>query len=137
MDEELTRKLRELVLTIRTAADEVLGLLSSADGAGEQTEQQSRFDDLDRSRRQRPEWKRRGRVFYAIDQAGGRVSDLEFVQILLRAGYADMRGANGFFRGDPMPVLEREGGYVVLTERGIHAARFYERYWLPQENGKG
>jgi hypothetical protein len=34
---------------------------------------------------------------------------------------------------DPIAVLEREGDDVVLTDRGKHGARFYQRYWLPKE----
>lgn len=91
------------------------------------------YDELDRSRRRRPEWKRRGRVFYAIGQEGSRVSSARFEQIVLDSGYDDLRGANGFFRGDPEPVLERDGDEITLTERGQHASRFYESYWLSQE----
>ena len=95
------------------------------------------YDQLDRTRRRRPEWRRRGRVFYAIDREGGRVSSARFEQIVLDAGYDDLRGANGFFRGDPEPVLEREDDDIRLTQRGEHAARFYESYWLPQEEPPG
>ena|SRR5215211_7808238 len=121
---------RRLLATVTKAVEE-LGLLLGTDSHGEGT---SRFDDVDRARRRRPEWRRRGRVFYAIAQAGGRVDMLGFIRIILDAGYSDMRGVNGFFRGDPIPVCERDGDDVVLTERGRQAARFYEAYWLPQED---
>src|SRR5438477_9890342 len=106
---------RELVKTIAGAANELLSLF--ADGLSESSSR-DRFEELDRARRRRPEWKRRGRVFYAIDQAGGRVSDLEFIMIMLNAGYKDMRGSSGFFRGAPIPVLEQDGHEILLTERG-------------------
>jgi hypothetical protein len=121
---------RQLLATIAKALNELGALLDDHPGAARA---EGRFDQVDGSRRRRPEWKRRGHVFYAIYQAGGRVSMLEFIQIVLKAGYNDMRGANGFFRGDPLPALERSGDDVVLTERGRDGARFYERYWLPQE----
>ena len=116
----------KLVSTIESAAAELAKILGSDGNSAD------RFDYLDSGRR-RPEWRRRGRVFYAIRERGGRVSTLDFTEIVLAAGYEDMRGANGFFRGDPIPVLQRVGDEVVLTDRGSHAARFYEQYWLPQE----
>ena len=128
MDEKTKAHARKLLGTIASAAAELETLLGGdpSDSAGE-------FDYLDRERRRRPEWRRRGRVFYRIDQAGGRVDDVSFLTILLKAGYQDGRGAAGFFRGDPIAVLKRDGDDIVLTERGKHAARFYERYWLPKE----
>jgi hypothetical protein len=121
---------RRLLATINTAVEELRSLLDADDKPSHPD-----FDQLDRSRRMRPEWQRRGRVFYAIAKRGGRVTMLEFLHIILDAGYRDGRGANGFFRGDPVPVLERDGNDVVLTERGAQAARFYEEHWLPREDG--
>jgi hypothetical protein len=121
---------RKLLATISEATEQLRALLT------EPTDSEVLgFDAVDGSRRRRPEWRRRGRVFHAIYQAGGRVDMLAFIQILLRSGYKDMRGANGFFRGDPLPVLKRDADEIVLTERGEEAAKFYERYWLPQEKG--
>jgi hypothetical protein len=128
IDKERASALK-LLKTIESAASELAKML------GSQGNSAGRFDYLD-SRRRRPEWQRRGRVFYAIRERGGRVGQLEFTEIVLAAGYEDMRGANGFFRGDPLPVLERVGDEVVLTDRGSHAAKFYEQYWLPQESGQ-
>lgn len=128
MDEKTEVRARKLLGTIALAAVELETLLGG-DPSGDGNE----FDYLDRERRRRPEWRRRGRVFYLIDRAGGRVDDVSFLVILLRAGYQDGRGAAGFFRGNPMAVLERDGTDISLTERGTHAARFYERYWLPKE----
>jgi hypothetical protein len=124
--EEKTR-MRKLVATIASASKELLSLVDGDDDVPD-------FDRSDSARRRRPEWCRRGRVFYAISKQGGRVSTLEFIQILLACGYKDGRGANGFFRGDPLPVLRNEGNEVVLTERGDQAATFYEEYWLPQDD---
>jgi hypothetical protein len=128
MDEKSRARARKLLAMITSAAAELETLLG-ADRSGEGSE----FDYLDRERRRRPEWRRRGRVFYLIDKAGGRIDDVGFLAILLQAGYQDGRGAAGFFRGEPIAVLERDEDDVVLTERGKHGARFYERYWLPKE----
>jgi hypothetical protein len=119
-------RVRKLTATIASASQELLSLLDGDDDAVD-------FDRSDHARRRRPEWRRRGRVFHEISKRGGRVSTLDFIQILLNSGYKDGRGANGFFRGDPLPVLRNEADEVVLTERGERAARFYEAYWLPQE----
>ena len=119
------RKLTSQILAAAAELDELLG--------GEPTAEASQFDYLDRERRRRPEWRRRGRVFFLLDRAGGRVDRMEYLTILLKAGYQDGRGAAGFFRGDPIAVLERAGDDIVLTARGKHGARFYERYWLPRE----
>jgi hypothetical protein len=120
-------RIRKLVATIANAASELLVVLESSGDGG------SEYDQVDRARRRRPEWQRRGRVFYAMEQRGGGVEFIDFISIVLAAGYADMRGANGFFRGDPVPVLERHGDSVALTDRGRDAARFYREYWLPRE----
>jgi hypothetical protein len=129
------RKAERLLAAIERATAELRELLAEGQGAVEREERTvtTSYDELDRTRRRRPEWRRRGRVFYAISREGGRVSPGRFEQIVVDAGYDDLRGANGFFRGDPEPVLEREGEEILLTERGQHAARFYEAYWLPQE----
>jgi hypothetical protein len=128
MDKHTKAHAQKLLRTIASAAAELETLLG-----GDPSGSESQFDYLDRERRRRPEWRRRGRVFYLLDQTGGRVDDVSFLAILLRAGYQDGRGAAGFFRGNPIAVLAREGDDIVLTERGKHAARFYERYWLPKE----
>ena len=128
------RKAARLLSAIERATAELRELLAEAEaGVGGEDKMTTSYDELDRTRRRRPEWKRRGRVFYALSREGGHVSTERFEQIILDAGYDDLRGANGFFRGDPEPVLERNGEEIALTERGQHAARFYEAYWLPQE----
>jgi hypothetical protein len=130
------RRAFRLLDAIERATAELRELVAEAD-AGREEPMITSYDELDRTRRRRPEWRRRGRVFYAISREGGRVSSARFEQIVLDAGYDDLRGANGFFRGDPEPVLERDGEEVVLTERGEHAARFYGTYWLPKETDHG
>jgi hypothetical protein len=90
------------------------------------------YDHLDRSRRRRPEWLPRGIVFELIEQRGGSVEDDEYEQIVLTAGYKDVRAVNRFFKGEPEPVLERNGDSVQLTERGRSAAAFFRSWWLPQ-----
>jgi hypothetical protein len=120
MNRTETARARKLLTSIAKATDELRALLGDGDA-----NELSRFDRLDWNRRRRPEWRRRGRVFYAIAQ----------VLIVLNAGYSDLRGSTGFFRGDPIPVLARDGDDVVLTARGRDAARFYEQYWLGREDG--
>jgi predicted RNase H-like HicB family nuclease len=87
---------------------------------------------LDRGRRRRTEWIPRGVVFRAIDDAGGEVDWAQYERIVLSAGYKDVRSVNRFFVGEPEPVLRRERGNVVLTQRGKSAADFFTTYWLPR-----
>ena len=128
------RRARRLLAQIERGTAELRALVEDGVATrGDDEQLTASYDELDRTRRRRPEWRRRGRVFYAIGKEGGRVSTAQFEQIVLDCGYDDLRGANGFFRGDPEPVLERDGDEILLTNRGQHAARFYESYWLPQE----
>src|SRR5215211_5447181 len=90
------------------------------------------WSNLDRTRRRRPEWVRRGIVFAAIHREGGVVDEHRYEDIVVAAGYADPRSVNRFFVGEPEPVLQRRGSLISLTSRGISAARFFWSYWLPR-----
>jgi predicted RNase H-like HicB family nuclease len=84
-------------------------------------------------RRRRDErWLRRGIVFRAIDDAGGKVDEAEYERIVLAAGYRDARSVNRFFVGEPEPVLRRSGRSIALTSRGRSGSEDFTTHWLPR-----
>ena len=108
-----TKRAEQLLREMETAIAQLRALLGVDMDNAEGGDDVNTYDELDRARRRRPEWRRRGRVFYAIEREGGRVSSEKFEDIVLKSGYEDLRGANGFFRGDPEPVLARAGSESV------------------------
>jgi hypothetical protein len=48
------------------------------------------------------------------------------------AGYTNTGVVSGFLRGDPEPVITRDGDELSLTSRGRWAADFFDQHWLPQ-----
>ena len=90
------------------------------------------YEQLDRTRRRRPEGRARGIVFALIEQRGESVADDDSEEIMLTAGNQVPRAGNRFFAGEPEPVLERAGDHVRLTDRGRSAARFFRNWGLPK-----
>lgn len=130
MNQTEIQRVTTLLAQIDRATDELRRLVLG-DEAGD-PQGTINYDNLDRSRRRRKDWGRRGRVFYQIARRGGSVSDSEFDEIVERAEYKDRRGVAGFFRGSPEPVLQRNGDMIELTERGRQAAAYYDRSWRPR-----
>lgn len=93
---------------------------------------QDPYEDLDWDRRRRPEWVRRGVVFSLLRRSGSVVDYERFTDFVHSAGYSGTASVSGFFRGDPQPVMKRDGDEVSLTLRGDWAAQFFDQYWLPQ-----
>ena len=74
------------------------------------------YDHLDRSRRRRPAWLRRGIVFAAIAQRGDEVDEDAFEESSRLLSYRDARAVNRFFYGKPEPGLERRAaGFASLS----------------------
>ncbi len=90
------------------------------------------YEILDWDRRRRPDWMRRGFVFALVRRSGSVVDSAKFTELVRSAGYGGTGLVNGFFRGDPEPVMKRDGDEVSLTTRGVCAAEFFDQYWLPQ-----
>ena len=90
------------------------------------------YEQTDWHRRRQPRWLRRGLVFALLARRGGQVDRQTYEGLVHAAGYTDLGAVGGFLRGDPEPVIERDGDEFSLTSRGQWAARFWDQYWLPR-----
>jgi hypothetical protein len=81
-----------------------------------------------RRRLRDPNWPPRGQLAAAVEERGGRVERLQFLLLAGDCGYTDGRSIGGFYSGRP-PMFRDDGDDVVLTERGVAAARFWREHF--------